>query len=176
MLVSLPPARAWVRCLATSGTALLPLAACSGGDLLLPDDRTPARLEVVSGDGQSAVVGSPVPNPLVVEARDREGRPVEGAIILFEFVDPPNGAAIAPSATETSFDGRASVEVTLGTPPALTIATLATAALTGLWLRASRRALGTAATGALGESDPGPPAAAGWGPAPPTSKARPSSA
>ncbi len=52
----------------------------------------------------------------------------------------------------------------LGTPPALIIGTLATAALTGLWLHASRRALGEAATGAEEEPGPGPPAATGWGP------------
>jgi hypothetical protein len=115
MLVSLVHTRVWARRLATSSTVLLPLAACSGGDLLLPD-RTPAQLEVVSGDGQSAVAGSQVPNPLVVKVLDRDGRPVEGAIILFEFVDPPNGAAIAPPAAETNSGGQVAVEVTLGTP------------------------------------------------------------
>jgi len=115
MLVSLIHTRVWARRL-TRSSVLLPLMACSGGDLLLPDDPTPTQLERVSGDGQSAVAGSPVPNPLVVQAKNRAGRPVEGAVILFQFVDPPNGAAIAPSSPETNFDGRASVEVTLGTP------------------------------------------------------------
>jgi hypothetical protein len=107
--------RVWTRRLATGTLLLLPLVACTGGDLLLPG-RTAAQLRAVSGDGQSALVGSPVPNPLVVEAQDGGGRPVEGAVIVFRFVDPPNGAAIAPSATETNSDGLASVEVTLGTP------------------------------------------------------------
>ena len=116
MLVSfvLARVRAWPR-----GTlTILPfaLAACSDGDLFIPDDRAPVQLRAVSGDGQSAVAGSPVPHPLVVEALDRAGRPVEGAVIVFQFVGQPDGAAIAPSASETDPDGLASVEVTLGRP------------------------------------------------------------
>jgi hypothetical protein len=116
MLVSLLLARAGARRLGTGTILPLALAACSDGDLLIPDDRAPAQLRAVSGDGQSAVAGSPVPNPLVVEALDRAGRPVEGAVILFQFVGQPDGAAIAPAAPETNPDGRASVEVTLGRP------------------------------------------------------------
>jgi hypothetical protein len=114
MRVSLLHTRVWVGHL---GTILLPgLVACAGGDLLLPDDRAPVQLRAVSGDGQSAVAGTTVPHPLVVEALDRAGRPVEGAVILFQFVDPPNGAVIAPTAPETDPEGRAAVEVTLGRP------------------------------------------------------------
>ncbi|HEU4953426.1 MAG TPA: hypothetical protein VFT28_02590 [Gemmatimonadales bacterium] len=119
MRVSLLHARAKARSL-VSGTMLLPaVAACAGGDLLLPedpDDHAPAQLRAVSGDGQSAVAGTAVPHPLVVEALDRAGRPVEGVVILFEFVDPPDGAGIAPAVPETDPEGRASVEVRLGRP------------------------------------------------------------
>ena len=116
MRVSLVHARVGARRLAGATIVLLPLAACSGGDLLLPDDRTPVQLRAVSGDGQSALPGSPVPHPLVVEALDGARRPVQGAVIRFQFVNPPDGAAIAPPASETNPEGRAAVEVTLGTP------------------------------------------------------------
>jgi hypothetical protein len=116
MLVSLLLARAGARRLGTRTVLPLALAACSDGDLFIPDDRAPAQLRAVSGDGQSAVAGSPVPNPLVVEALDRAGRPVEGAVIRFQFLGQPDGAAIAPSTSETDPDGLASVEVTLGRP------------------------------------------------------------
>jgi hypothetical protein len=98
--------------------AILPLVltACSDGDLVVPDDRAPVQLRAISGNGQSAVAGSPVPHPLVVKALDRADRPVEGAVILFRFAGRPDGAAIAPSAPETDPDGLASVEVTLGRP------------------------------------------------------------
>ena len=114
MLVSLLLARAGARRLGTRTILPLALTACSDGDLFIP--RAPAQLRAVSGDGQSAVAGSPVPNPLVVEALDPAGRPVQGAVILFQFVGQPSGAAIAPSAPETDPDGLASVEVTLGRP------------------------------------------------------------
>lgn len=118
MLVSLQRMRAGARHLVT-GTLLLPLAACADGDLLLPespDDRTPVQLRVVSGSGQAAPVRSPVPHPLVVEALDGAGRPAAGVVIVFEFVDPPNGATIAPPVSETDPEGRAVAEVVLGAP------------------------------------------------------------
>jgi len=92
------------------------LAGCAGDDLLLPQDGAPAELRRVSGDQQSAPAGDPVEHPLVVEALDRVGRPAPGAAIVFEFVDPPSGAELAPANTETNEAGLASVEVKLGTP------------------------------------------------------------
>jgi hypothetical protein len=116
MLVSFVLARVRACRLGTRTILPLALAACSDGDLFIPDDRAPVQLRAVSGNGQSAVAGSPVPHPLVAEALDRAGRPVEGAVIVFQFVGQPDGAAIAPSASETDPDGLASVEVTLGRP------------------------------------------------------------
>jgi hypothetical protein len=115
MLVSLDHARAGARHLAILTVLVLAPAACSDGDLLLPeDDRTPVQLRAFSGNGQSAVAGSPVPHPLVVLAVDRAGRPVEGVVVVFRFVHPPEGAVIAPPAPATDPDGLASVDVTLG--------------------------------------------------------------
>ena len=89
MLVSLDHARAGARHLAILTVLVLAPAACSDGDLLLPeDDRTPVQLRAFSGNGQSAVAGSPVPHPLVVLAVDRAGHPVEGVVVVFRFVDP----------------------------------------------------------------------------------------
>jgi hypothetical protein len=93
---------------------LILVAGCASDDLLLPDDRSPTELRAVSGDGQSAPAGDPVRHPLVVEALDRARRPVAGALIVFEFLNPPNGAEIAPVTTETDDAGRASAEVRLG--------------------------------------------------------------
>jgi uncharacterized membrane protein YgcG len=115
MLVSLDHARAGTRHLAILTVLVLAPAACSDGDLLLPqDDRTPVQLRAFSGSGQSAVVGSPVPHPLVVLAVDRAGHPVQGVVVVFRFVDPPEGAVIAPPAPATDPEGLASVDVTLG--------------------------------------------------------------
>jgi hypothetical protein len=116
MLVSLIGVRVGARPLTMGGLLLLALAGCAGDSLLLPDDRSPTQLRAVSGNGQTGLVGAPVRHPLVVEAIDGSGRPVEGARIMFEFVDPPNGAEIAPPLSETDATGRAEVEVTLGAP------------------------------------------------------------
>src|SRR5687768_15455250 len=85
----------------TGSVLLTLLAACGGDDLLLPRDGEPAELRMVSGNEQSAPAGDPVEDPLVVETVDRAGRPVPRAVIVFEFVDPPNGAELAPANTET---------------------------------------------------------------------------
>jgi hypothetical protein len=98
---------------------LVPAAACGGGDLFIPgdpNDGVPVELRALSGNGQTAVAGDPVRHPLVVQALDHKDRPVPGAVIVFEFVDPPAGAEIAPPNTETDSTGRASAAVTLGTP------------------------------------------------------------
>jgi hypothetical protein len=92
---------------------LLTLGGCSGDDLLLPGG-APAQIRVVSGDGQTARAGDPLLHPLVVEVLDGAGRPIPGAPVAFEFVDPPRGAEISAPATETDVAGRASAEVTLG--------------------------------------------------------------
>ena len=113
MLVSPYILRAGARRLLPGTLLILPLAACAGGDLLLPEDQV--QLRAVSGSGQTAPVGSPVPHPLVVEAVNGAGKPVEGAVIVFRFVDPPSGAEIAPPVSETGPAGRAEVAVTLGT-------------------------------------------------------------
>ena len=92
---------------------LLAVAACSGDDLLLPD-AAPAQLRVVSGDGQTAQAGDPLLHPLIIEVLDGSGRPIPGAPVVFEFLDPPRGAEISAPTTETDVAGRASAQVTLG--------------------------------------------------------------
>jgi hypothetical protein len=92
-------------------------AGCGGDDLLLPgsgDNDGPVELRRVSGSGQTAVAGDPVRHPLVVEALDRDRQPVAGTVVIFAFVDPPNGAEVAPGNDQTDTLGLASAEVTLG--------------------------------------------------------------
>ena len=114
-LTSVIPIRLAARRLGGSGLITL-LAGCAGDGLLLPRDGAPAELRMVSGDQQRALAGDPVEHPLIVEALDGAGRPVPGAVVVFEFVEPPSGAELAPANTETDSAGRASAEVKLGTP------------------------------------------------------------
>ncbi len=74
----------------------------------------PARLTLVSGDGQVGTVGLTLPSPLVVRAEDRFGNGVEGVEVNFEVVA---GGGTIPAAMPrvTDAQGRASVSWTLGT-------------------------------------------------------------
>jgi hypothetical protein len=90
------------------------LFACGGGDLVLPNDKAPAALKVVSGDGQEGTVGSRLPAPLVVVLTDAAERPVPGVPLTFRFRDDFPGAEINPASAETNDSGLASTRVTLG--------------------------------------------------------------
>ena len=90
------------------------LAACGGGDLILPPDNAAAAVEVVDGDEQTGSVGNPLSEPVIVEVKDAAGAPVEGAIVQFAFTSAGDGAQVAPETTETDTLGRAEAHVVLG--------------------------------------------------------------
>lgn len=91
---------------------VLTLPACGGDGLLVPADAEIARLQAVAGDGQEAVAGEPVADPLVVQALDEAGRPVAGARVAFRFIN--TDGQVAPGMVETGSDGRAAAEAVLG--------------------------------------------------------------
>jgi Big-like domain-containing protein len=68
-------------------------------------------IQLVSGDGQGAPVGSTLPSPLVVEVTDAFGNPIEGVQVSWT-VD--GGGSTSASATTTGADGLTSVTRTLG--------------------------------------------------------------
>jgi len=80
----------------------------------------------VSGDGQSAPVGTALPAPLVVQVADGFGNPISGVTITWTA---KNGGTVSDASTVTGADGRAQVTRTLG-PSAGTETT--EAAATGL--------------------------------------------
>jgi hypothetical protein len=88
------------------------LLACSGDGITVPGDGSIARLVAVAGDGQQAIAGEPVPQPLVVRAVDRSDRPVTGVEIAFRFIN--TDGRVAPGTVATGVDGQATAEVTLG--------------------------------------------------------------
>ena len=69
-------------------------------------------LERVSGDGQSALVGTSVPDPLVVRARDAAGNPVTGLAVAWVIGE--GGGSVAPQTSLTDAEGLASTAWTLG--------------------------------------------------------------
>ncbi|RMD95860.1 MAG: T9SS C-terminal target domain-containing protein [Calditrichaeota bacterium] len=72
----------------------------------------PENLRLVSGDGQSGVVGHQAPQALVVEVTDRNGNPVSNVIVKYQLVY-GTGTLSAEQRT-TNDNGRASVNFTLG--------------------------------------------------------------
>jgi len=91
------------------------LTGCGGGNLMLPDDDSPAALRAVSGDGQEAPVGRRLENPLVVKLTDASSRPIAGVPVVFQFkIDVPD-AEVDPAEAGTDSAGLASAEVRLGT-------------------------------------------------------------
>lgn len=90
------------------------LGAC-GGDLTLPDDGSPAALQVWSGDGQQGTVGRKLNDPLVVKLTDASARPIPGAAVVFQFTSDVPDAELSPEEATTDSSGRASAEVRLGT-------------------------------------------------------------
>lgn len=86
-----------------------------------------ASLESVSGDGQAALVGTPLPRALVVRALDVSGNPVAGLPIT--WVVGEGGGSVTPATTVTDDAGYAATEWTLGPAPG---ANTATAVLSGV--------------------------------------------
>ena len=83
-----------------------------------------ASIAVVSGSGQSAVVGSAFAAPLIVIVEDANGNPVSGANVSFTGT----GLSFGSAATTTGADGMASTTATPTTSGSVT----ATAATTGV--------------------------------------------
>ena len=70
----------------------------------------PAQLSLISGNGQSVILGETIAQPLVVEVQDDQGGVVSGAQVLFAVVEGP--ATLTPGvAAVTDAQGRASVFV-----------------------------------------------------------------
>jgi adhesin/invasin len=71
-----------------------------------------ANASLVSGNNQTALVGMPLPMPLVVKATNAQGAPVAG--IQISWAVETGGGRITPALVSTGADGTASATVTLG--------------------------------------------------------------
>jgi adhesin/invasin len=91
-------------------TALAALSACSE-DPDGPGD--PAALQVVSGSGQTATVGTAATQPVVVKVVDADGAPVPGVAV--SWVVTAGGGSVFSASVTTGEDGTASNHWTMGT-------------------------------------------------------------
>jgi hypothetical protein len=85
---------------------------CAGGDLVLPPDGEPPRIEIVQGDKQVGTAGSPLADPLVVRLVGQDGEGIAGRKVNWLVSD--GGGSAAPRAAATDDQGLASAEWTLG--------------------------------------------------------------
>lgn len=101
----------WLR---VTGAVAAAAALGCGSDLVLPEDRTPAKIAILQGDGQSGTPGGALPESLVVRVTDVADRPVSGGRVVFTLLD---AGAVTPDSASTDGDGRAAASWTLsGTP------------------------------------------------------------
>jgi hypothetical protein len=97
-----------------ASVVLLALAACGGGDLLLPNEGQPASVDLVSGDRQTATILEAAADSLVVRVTDRFGSPVAGVEIAWSA---DGGGGVSPASTVTDADGRSAAQRVLGAEP-----------------------------------------------------------
>lgn len=69
-----------------------------------------SRVELVSGDTQSATVGTALPDPLIVRVTDGFGNPVEGVAVSWSAED----GSVDPASSLTGPNGQAATSWTLG--------------------------------------------------------------
>ena len=72
----------------------------------------PRTLAKISGDNQNGSTGIALPQPFVVEVRDRNGDPVEGVTVTFTVT--AGGGSLDPSTMQTNAGGRAWTRLTPG--------------------------------------------------------------
>ena len=99
---------------------LLLLARCGGSDLVLPAEpptsppRGAFRIEPISGDDQSGIVGTVLSDPLSVRISTDSGSPIEGVTVSWAAA---SGGSVSAATSTTDIEGVARVLRTLGSTP-----------------------------------------------------------
>ncbi|MGE3524646.1 MAG: Ig-like domain-containing protein, partial [Gemmatimonadales bacterium] len=88
---------------------------CSGDKLSLPDEQRPSKITIMRGDNQSATVGQPVDDSLIVRVTDSKDRPVVDQPVRFTVGTNGGGAVLIPDSVVTDADGQARARWVLGT-------------------------------------------------------------
>ena len=109
--------------------SLTVLISCGGEGPTSPEAGHPpraARINVVSGDGQRALAGSSLREPVVIQVLDEADQPLSGALVLFS----PNHGITEPASVGTGPDGTAATRWTLGSTTGLQTLTVTTSSVT----------------------------------------------
>jgi hypothetical protein len=102
-----------VTALANGGTQVTATAGSATGSAAVTVAQQASAIVRGSGDGQSAPVTQPLPNPIVAVVRDASGSPVQGATVTFSVSQ--GGGVVTPTSALTDAAGEASTQWTFGT-------------------------------------------------------------
>ena len=112
-------------------SSLAALGACGGGSSEPSGSSGPSAIDIVSGNGQVQLVGTPLTSPLVVRVTTN-GTVVKGSTVTFAVTT--GSATVTPTSAVTDAAGQAKAQVTLGSSPGqITI----TASVSGTSLKAT---------------------------------------
>jgi hypothetical protein len=95
-------------------TVVMVAAACGGGSSEPSGSTGPSAVDIVSGNGQVQLVGTPLSTPLVVRVTSN-GTPAKGATVAFAVAT--GAATVSPTSAVTDATGQAKAQVTLGSSP-----------------------------------------------------------
>jgi protocatechuate 3,4-dioxygenase beta subunit len=95
------------------------LTSCGGGDGAAgpPPAKSPAEIEIVSGNVQQGVVGTELPQPLVAKVLDAQGNPIAGQVV--NFVVTSGGGHVFAGSSASNANGIVQERWTLGTSTAV---------------------------------------------------------
>ena len=100
--------------LGSFGVVFAALSGCGGNDLVLPGNGTAADLELVDGNNQTGMAGSPLALPLQVKVVDDRGDPLSGHIVAFDVDTDAPGARLEPESARSGQGGIAQSHWTVG--------------------------------------------------------------
>lgn len=87
---------------------------CGDGGVTVPSEGLPSDITVLTGNGQTGVVGQPLSDSLAVRLTDSKDRPVQGQRIQFTVMTGGSAALLQPEITTTDADGTARAQWVLG--------------------------------------------------------------
>lgn len=129
--------------------ALATIAACGGGTSEPSNPApTPGAVAIVSGNGQTGLVGTQLSLPLIVKVTSTAGAAISGATVNFSVTS--GAATVSPAAATTDTTGVAKTVVTLGATAGtvqITAAVAGTSLSTTFSLTAGSGTITTACTG-----------------------------
>lgn len=97
---------------------------------LIPEPSRATQIVMVSGNDQTGLVGTALPEPFVVEVRDSNDQPVSGVEVQFEIVF-GSGSLSNSQPLVTGFNGRATTTLTFGNTAETVTVTAASPGLDG---------------------------------------------